>query len=423
VIIGSVRTDSGEIVSAKVTAYRLDVQNGMITPHPLCSQNLDDQGNFRCDQLQGGNYILLITPQMASPKISSDPRGGYPSQQIVLPQAGIRSEGAQHSSFVPLFTFYPNTCLSDSRDSIHLAAGQTQAVSLSLDTVDTSTLQAPQLKGTSLGSLQLFAAGSDFSVPIRIQPRIDPVNKNYIWDGLPSGSYELRENWTEKGETHEASGSITIARDSPSIMSFVDKPLYQVHGTITAVQRGRSYPDNVTLKSAEGDTPTTLYMGSVSADGTFAITGVPEGSYHIGFPLGNETAIGEALLSGRSLDDLRIPVNENTPNDMVVILPKIAHGSINGILKLSGVGGRPGVVVQAEASSSTLLIPANEDGSFRLYGLPAGEYRLFGWNDVTTVPYNSQSFLEHYAQHAVTMHIAEGESVAHIEVEAFSPNL
>jgi hypothetical protein len=269
----------------------------------------------------------------------------------------------------------------------------------------------------------LFAAGSEFSVPIRIQPRIDPVNKHYIWDGLPSGSYELRENWTEKGETYEARENITVARDSTSIMSFVDTPLYQIHGTITAVQRGRSYADNVTLKSAETDTPTTRYVGSVSADGAFTINGVPEGSYRIGFPLGDETSIEEAFLNGRSLDDLSILVNENTPNEMVVIVPRIAHGSIDGSLKLSGVGGRPGIVVQAVASSSTLLIPANEDGSFRLYGLPAGEYRLFGWNDVTTVPYNSQSFLERFVQHAVTMHIAEGQAVAHIEVEAFSSNL
>ncbi len=135
----------------------------------------------------------------------------------------------------------------------------------------------------SLGSLQLFAAGSDFPVPISIQPHIDPVNRNYIWDGLPFDSYELRGNWTEKGETHETSGSITIARDFPSIMSFVDKPLCQAYGTIIAVQRGRSYPDNVTLKSAEADTPTTRYVGSVSADGACTIYGVPEGSYHIGF--------------------------------------------------------------------------------------------------------------------------------------------
>ncbi len=146
-------------------------------------------------------------------------------------------------------------------------------------------------------------------------------------------------------------------------------------------------------------------------------------AYHIGFPLGNETSIEEALLNGRSLDDLSILVNENTPNEIVVIVPRIAHGSIDGSLKLSGVGGRPGIVVQAVASSSTLLIPANEDGSFRLYGLPAGEYRLFGWNDVTTVPYNSQPFLERFVQHGVTMHLAEGEAVAHIEVEAFSSNL
>jgi hypothetical protein len=126
-----------------------------------------------------------------------------------------------------------------------------------------------------------------------------------------------------------------------------------------------SDPADETTEPADGAIASLLntgHTGTVSPDGTFAITGVPAGIYTLSVALpGHETQRlpGISLRGGQLLDHAE-----------PFVLPA-SKGAISGRVLRSGDGDHSGTLVQVVGTGFMALTSA--DGSFRIPGVCAGE--------------------------------------------------
>ncbi|MBB5061411.1 hypothetical protein HDF16_006147 [Granulicella aggregans] len=414
---------NGETVRATVTGYRFEIRNGVTVPHPQCSQAVDDQGNFRCERLQAGVYVLVITLPGSHWSDNSSSQSYDGAEDSVLLKGMKDSEPHQAEPSLPLFVCFPSAARFDNGSMIHLAADQTQVANIEIDTRDVAILQVTPVHGTNGAHMQFFVEGDDFSIPLDIQPKVDRSGKNYLWRGILPGHYRLVENWAEKGQPHEAVRTLTVAEATVSETSVNETQLYELHGTAIDQDKLPSAISKVILEPLTGEHLGQRYSGSVQSDGSFNLKGIPEGLYRIALPIEDERALDQAYLGDKPLTDLSVMVGDGTSEQQLVLTAKHGLGTVNGVLKLDGSETRPGVVLQSLESRSAIVIPVREDGSFAIHGLPRGEYRIYGWADVRSVPYNSITFLARYAEHSATLLLEEGSTVTHLEVECSRSDL
>ncbi len=106
-----------------------------------------------------------------------------------------------------------------------------------------------------------------------------------------------------------------------------------------------------------------------------------------------------------------------------------AHGSamLAGVLKINGSPdsseGKTGIVVESLASGTSIAVPVGPGNAFSVPNLPAGEYRVYGWRDLSRVPYKSQAFLSDYANDSVSVTLEDNSATGGLEVEAYSSDL
>jgi hypothetical protein len=81
------------------------------------------------------------------------------------------------------------------------------------------------------------------------------------------------------------------------------------------------------------------------------------------------------------------------------------------------------VVIQSVESGTSLAIPVDRNGAFAIRGLAPGEYLVYGWTDLSAVPYDEPTFLAHYSGNAVSVDVEDGSGAASVEVECNKSNL
>ncbi len=422
-LAGSVSSEQKEMIPAQIAAYRLAVQKGMIFPHLECATTANAEGMFQCEQLRAGLYVLVITIPPVGPADEHATPGKSTTPVSPESPAGLYASLAIHRhSSLPLFAYYPSLGGLHFSDLIHLAPGQTQTADIVIDSDTTSTLRAKPAQGFPTGQVALFVVGDDFSVPLNMQADVDASDGSYLWQGIPTGTYEIDENWGKQGVSHKAQRIVTVPEASTVETSLASDQFSQVQGTATGRSDKNSTASGLILDSVGGDV-TRHYITSVEKSGAFTFSDVTQGYYRVAAAIGGDMVIIDVTVDGKSTNANILDVGEGISDQTLTVLEKRASGTVAGILKLDGSEPKPGIVIQSVESQSGLAVPVQRNGAFVISGLAPGRYRVYGWTDLSAVPYDSPAFLWRYVDHSVTVELDEGSTVTGVEVDCNKSDL
>lgn len=239
--------------------------------------------------------------------------------------------------------------------------------------------------GVNLASTQVYAYTADgYSWAGSGQVNDDGT---YSVSGLPAGAYKIQfsgsngsggmDHWYSGATSHETATPVTLAAGQS--LTGINATLVKgasIGGLVTApegVDLTRVY---VSLESAGTDWYSA--SGSVNPDGSYALRGLPSGSYRVQFNGGGSGAVTQ-WHAGAASRDTATPVTVTAGQDLTGINATLVRGA-----SISGT-----VFVPAGFDPSTIQVEAVPDGgstinygyvgaggAYTVSGLPAGSYKL-----------------------------------------------
>ncbi len=399
-LMGTVFDGRGDSVMADVTAYRLAVRHGKIAPTVECSATVDPDGRFQCQHVHAGTYVLVVTiaPQRA------------PEAQPAPQTLASRS--------LPRFVIYPSSTDLQLSHLLHVASGETQWAYILIGPNLPSDVHATSAIPEANGQMQVFLHGEDFDIPLNIQADMNATDDSLEIKDIPNGTYKLLQNWYADGESREATTILTTNGLPSNQIAFTEDQTYPVAGSVQYDDHTPAHLPEVVLAKRTTETA-RRYFAPVKKDGSFTFKAVASGTYNISFNVGDGLFVNDISVGGTPTNGTTVFVSDGISDLPVIIDAMHAATRIAGFLDLSlqdTVGAKPGVILQSLDSDTSLVVPVDARGSFTVHGVPPGRYRLYGWSDVTNIPYESPHFVAQYVDKATTVDVENDSNITDIEV-------
>ncbi|MBV8629851.1 MAG: carboxypeptidase regulatory-like domain-containing protein [Silvibacterium sp.] len=405
VIRGFVSDDTGDPVQdARVSLYRIDMGSGLGNIVRAGNTTTDDTGAYEFPHLDAGNYYIAVT---ANPWYATRPQPRHDAEGNVLPDDQRSPLDVAYPT-----TFYADVTDSDSATPIPVKAGDQVQVNLILHAVAAVHLSVqlglppgrgfvmPQLTQEIFGVSEPAQTGMAYNWGIREpqgnsgQSESELGQTTVELSGVAPGHYSVE---LHGGGDSNRSAVIEAASDTHIDFSQA-AGMADVSGKMV-MDSGDKLPErlNISLRSSDG-----RFGGSdrVNDDGTFAIQGVPPGSYEIWVNAPDKSlAITHLTASGAPADGNTVKIGTAS-----VVLNA---GLVQGSATLTGFATRDG---KPASGVMILLVPRNpaadrelfrrdqsdSDGSFQLNRVVPGQYTLVAIEDGWTLDWARPEVIAHY---------------------------
>lgn len=392
-LAGRVLTDEGLPLASSVTAYRLDVQKGVVVPTDECSTISTANGEFQCSNLPRGAYLIVVTL----------PRSSTRADQSSEENAPVR---------LPAFAIYPRDLGLEDFGLLHLVTGQTKWAYITVNTLPNPDITIRQIAGAKRGHIQLSLHDDGFDVPLNIQGT--DAGPDYILKDLPAGGYRVDQVWFSKGFERKATAFFSANGNTPLNVVTRKIKMYTISGVVRYPNAAHFESPTLVLNRYAGDR-VLRYTALVHNDGSFTFRHVAAGDYHVFFDLKDHLKVSHLRVNGVSARN--VEVDSSMIPQVLTLDADYATGSISGAVELSGSEPKPGVLIQAVNSHASMIVPIGPRGEFTIRGLPPGEYLLYGWSNIESVPYEEPRFMSRYFQKAVEVNVNGNLYVGGIEVD------
>jgi protocatechuate 3,4-dioxygenase beta subunit len=177
----------------------------------------------------------------------------------------------------------------------------------------------------------------------------------------------------------------------------------------------------VRLMQALTTVPVGVSVATLRADGTFQIDGIVPGSYRAtvgsggvaGIPVG--WTLRSVMLNGRDIADVPVDVTGNISGAVVTLTD--AQTELSGVLADGAGKPAPQLYVFVFPADKGLWgsprrvqsVRSREDGSYRIAGLPPGDYYLCALTELETTLQTEPSYLEQFVPSSIKITLGEGE--------------
>ena len=329
VTLGSLLQDPGAVVSGRV--FNADGT-------PSASANVV-YSNYGPDPTCMGTELVPV----ASIPVASD--GSYRFRYVRQADCG--------GGFV-MQTKDPNTGALRTVNSYVRAPGQQIVIDFALLGLGSVTGTVSDLSGNPVSDAQVVAiSGTD---PQEGGQAFTDGSGHYSISGIPVGPFTVTAGLaTSLGMS---AGNIERAGTATVVNVTLNGGSVQVSGTVTQIQGGVSSPVPglpVVYYLLEGAQQVPMGYALTAADGSYAIKGMPTGSYTIQAVL-SATAMAKATGVAAAGDNLQVPL----------VIAIQSTGTVNGVVTLPSGSPVGGVLVFSGQNG----ILSNADGTFSLSGIP-----------------------------------------------------
>jgi hypothetical protein len=401
VITGRVLDEFGEPVSeAQVTVSRYQYTGGRRQLMPVRSNTTNDLGQFRIFGLAPGDYYLSATLRTMMGGRESEDRSGYAP------------------------TYYPGTANPAEAQRFTVKLGQEIA---SADFAMIPTRLA-QVSGTAVDS-----QGKPLSGMVSLMPRQPVIMVGGGAPVRPDGSFAISSvvpgEYTIVARTAGPGGESEIAM----------APLQVTGGDITGISlqttKGATLRGLVTFEggTTTGD-PTTVMISGMSAEPGLMLPGSPparvnqDGTFELRGLVGSRLiragasrggwTLKAVIINGRDVTDtpLEFKGTEETVNAQIILTGR--QTSLSGtVVDSRGDPAKDYMVIvfpddrQRVGYASRFLRNArgDQEGRYRIQGLPAGEYLAVAVPSSQDIEWNNPDVLEQLRPGATRFSLAEGE--------------
>jgi hypothetical protein len=460
-IVGAVTLPTSEPPdSIMLQVFRRQVQDGRAHWIPVGGAQSTSDGQFRFADLPAGTYKLLTHELLDHDPLTTDP--------LTLPPPNVPL--GQLFGYPPVY--YQSAPDFGSAAAIQLAAGQTQAVNLSLVKLPYYRVKVPLTNGPDNGfAVNVYAhgrKGPGFSLGYN--------NGDHAIEGmLPDGTYTIEaSSFGSNGVTGLQTINIKGAPiDGPS-MTFVsnasipvivkeeftsaDNPgsmTWNINGRNIAMKGPRRYL-NVTLEPTDDfgvGQQVSLRNPSRAGDDALVIDGAPAGSYWVrvnssrGYPAsirsGNLDLQHQLLVvgAGGTASPIEITMRDDTaeisgsvegvtpPAQRPVISSgaNLAGGDARGSTFYAPLGGQAAAHIYciplADSSGQLTEIWVSPDGSFVSQGLAPGAYRLLAFDrEQHELEYRNPEALRTYDSKGPVVRVVGGQK-EHVQLQLISTGI
>ena len=423
-IFGRVTDDSGDPVRQATVQLILLAESGDPgqRPRALLGRPTNDLGEYRLAGLSAGTYRLVVQarPWYARPGFAYTPEGpAAPSGDRSVVVSFHRFDPPSRNSSLDVvypITFYPGVTDEQSAGEINITAGSSQEANVRLHAVPALHLRLTNVAGEAgredsigVGGFQKTAEGDQFGLPIMTQ-RLAP--NEFEVAGIPPGDFTLVLDSGE-AQGRPARKIELSARGDATLDAAQAVASVHVAGRIL-VQEGESLLANagVVLLSQGGDSGSFAQAGK---DGAFTFASVLPGTYKVvanlpidGAYVRKLTAVGGKLRG----NDLTISGGGDVQLNLVAA---VGAGNVAGVVTANGkpIAGTLILLVpesQENDENDRRMDQSDSDGSFSLYAIIPGKYRLFAIQDGWDLNWRDSSVLRPYLQKALALEIAPKDS-------------
>jgi len=403
--------------------------------------------------------LFAAAPTMSSPGSASNQVVGDHILQVEGRMPTPPEPGADGSLAVYTAVFYPTASRTADASVITLKSGETRAgIDMQLGAVPSARvsgrLESPD---GPIGIATLFllpqSGGAPSAAADAVATTVSDASGAFTFLGVPAGTYALAAiRWPSVGEQIVQSTVVqgpggTSAR---GVMAVPDegsrKPLYWAQQRVAVsgghvadlhvlMQQGFRLSGKVVFEGASTPPPAqrfsifpeateawlrgmSLGETTLDAEGKFAMSGVPAGSYILTVPVPTGWFVKSAVAKGQDLVDLPFLLTEDLADIVVTVKDRGARvsGAVHDRDAKADVGA--GVIVfpvdpryWVDFSSYARRIRdvrAGRDGSFALVDLPAGDYYIVAVPQAA-LDWSVPRLFERLSQAATRITLADGE--------------
>ena len=411
VIVGQILDEDGRpFVGATVNALRSRMEGGQATMLSLATATTDDRGEFRLTGLAAGQYYVS----------AFDPSFG--------------NVGDHRGPLRYTATYFPGVVFVEQATRVSVIPGQEAEVRavFKLQIIRparlTGRLTLPDAGRLATGAVMLAPLhGEGLATMPSNEAELLP-NGRFTFRNVPPGFYEIRA----RGETGPgaiprfASYRVQVSGRDLSNLDMVLRPGARLDGTVSyeAVQtrRPERLPLRVRAPFADGSSFGDTVTGEVADDGRYEVRGLMPGVHVVTLEgLTYPWVVKEVRWQGQDITDTGLEV---APRDVV---PDVRITITDVTTEVTGtvtdLRGRPVadalvlVIPLAPQFWSRLsrrfgLLTSTEDGTYRVRGLPAGEYRVAATLELDESEIYRKDILRKFAAEGRALTLEDRQSVA-----------
>ena len=271
-----------------------------------------------------------------------------------------------------------------------------------------------------------LSTGSMWASPGFVRPR--GPDGRFVLAALPAGRYLFYGRAADgpgAAETLWTDTEVVVGDQDVSAVTLQFQPGATVSGRVTYQAATTATTPAAGLRVLL--TPVPAIAGaaippapvSPQADGRFTFTGVPPGRYRVAIASAGAWSLRSAILGGRDTLDELLVVPPGQPISDLALTVTDQPTEVSGTLV--DASGRPaaGYVVIVFSSDrahwtiaprrSSGIVRIGSNGSYRVTGLPPGEYYLAALIDADAQDVSDPSFLDQLVPVSLTITLFEGE--------------
>ena len=402
-ITGQVTDENGEAVrEATVTLWVQQMENGAHTITQGQTAQTDDEGRYRLEHLQTGEYSLSVT---AMPWYSRYMQSQQPKEGALAPPAREAQEALPDAVYATLY--YRNSRDWHGMEWIKLQAGQTESADFKLVAEPSAHLQVQTGQSdtqppTNFALMMELPGEGRSNVTYR---GVRTGSGTMEISGVPEGRYRIQMgsggNEKETEQEVDLSADSQLRLESPTTGGLAIRGVIRVAPGAPKIEQAM-----LQLKDAEGHAYNSLfYEASGNVDnppGTFVFANVPAGQVlQLSFLQPQDAVVKEIEAKGAKVSGATIETDGSQEVSLTVTVAQISTTLDGAALKQ----GKP------FAGAMILLMPedhkdwerlmrrdqSDSDGTFRLTTILPGKYVLFalenGWGMEWSEPEVLQPFL------------------------------
>jgi len=387
VILGTVLDAKGEpMQNAEVTALRAQYVNGRkkwARVANLREAITNNAGVFRMFNLDPGQYRLVFAPPPYAYALN-------PSNGVVIP------------------VYYPGTTDPNQALTVTVRSKEDSRLTpVKLAAEETMTVRARLINRTN----DTMPGGRYYDFRLRGAPPDDlhseigghPTEQTMEFPTTRSGTYDIGVGWRTRNGIVWGHTSAVVGNANVDVDLVISAGTRLTGRAVMEASDGAvspASPIEITLTHYEYSLPATSLRSD--RDGSFSVESLPDGRYRM-----NVTSPpGTYVRSVQQGDRDALSGGVLLPAGPVTITLAFTEASIEGSVRdRQGEKSAQATVLLQTADEVVRVIPADQNGRFKLQGVPPGPYKLYAWSDIETGVYNDPDFLKRFDARAVPVRI------------------
>jgi hypothetical protein len=433
VISGRVADETGDVMpGVSVSVMRYQYMQGDRRLVPAGQAQTDDRGVFRVWGLNPGDYYVSAVSRGDAPggRGPAAPAAGGRGGRGGGGGGAAAQSGDDQNQLMYAPTYYPGVGSAAEARAVTLGVSQElNGIDFNLQLVRTARVSGhvenPDGSWAGMGTVNLTPQTS-----ARSNAPGTSFGGRISWDGqfsvanVPPGLYTLRARTNDRDAPLSASQALAVSAGDVNNVVVVLQTGGSLSGTVVFPAGSSNPPDLTQVRIAAPSIESDDNVGPapsprVNKDGTFTIDGVTAGGHLIRANGGlRGWALKSVTVDGRDVTDTPFTVRsgQKTGNIVVTFTDKVSE--INGSVTDNGGNPMTEYTVLAFSTDSNVWRPQSrqimtarpdQTGTFRIRGLPAGEYFVATVDPGEQGEWFEPAYLDSHRQDASRITLSEGD--------------